>query len=216
MMLAITKKTLKHFEGWSSTPYPDPKTKAEPFTFGFGFTYISVDHANWIREKRKNTLLETIKKEHPAIGVKDIVLEDKEFNRKVIKNPSFIGGYLFGYDFEYILKDEAEYILEQKILKMDKFLNERYSWYKDLSDLRKMVIVNLCFQLGADGFYGFRNTRRYLADKKYVEASKEMLDSVWYRQMHDLDMADGVDEENRAEWLSWVMANDKYRDRKVS
>ena len=148
-----TIKSLKNLEGFESIPYPDPISKAEPFTFGFGFTSIT--------------------------------------------------------------EEEAEYILKKRVAEITSELNFTFSWFKNLSELRKMVIVNMRYQLGMYGLSKFKNTLKYIAIEDYHSASIEMLDSAWYRQMHKLDMIDGKDEENRAEWLAWIMRNNEYRDRKI-
>ena len=51
-----------------------------------------------------------------------------------------------------------------------------------LSERRQWVCVAMIFQLGFDGFRGFKRTRRFLRQGNYASASKEMLKSKWYRE----------------------------------
>lgn len=56
-----------------------------------------------------------------------------------------------------------------------------FPWYFKLNDARQAVVCSMIFQMGIDGFRGFRQTIKYLEAGKYEEASKEMLDSKWFR-----------------------------------
>lgn len=51
-----------------------------------------------------------------------------------------------------------------------------------LSKRRQWVCVAMIFQLGFDGFRGFKRTRRYLRQGNYKEAAMEMLRSKWYKE----------------------------------
>lgn len=122
----------------------------------------------------------------------------------------------FGNGFTSISKDESRAVTDIKVSKIRKKLFKRYDFFKTLSYARQMVIINMVYQMGAYKFSKFKKTIGYLENEDYEAASIEMLDSAWYRQMHEQDMKDGIDEENRAEWLAWIMKHDRYRERKVS
>lgn len=55
--------------------------------------------------------------------------------------------------------------------------------YLRLNDTRKLVLVNMCFNLGIFGLLQFRKTIAYLRAKEYDNAAKEMLDSKWAKQV---------------------------------
>lgn len=57
---------------------------------------------------------------------------------------------------------------------------EQYPWFSRLNDARKMVIVQMCFQMGSVG--KFPKMRAALSADDYEEASDQMLDSLWHRQ----------------------------------
>ncbi len=122
----------------------------------------------------------------------------------------------FGAGFTYLTEDEILAVTDLKVKKIKNTLNKKFAWFKSLSYVRQSVLVQMVYQMGIFRFLKFKKTIAYLSKGLYAAASVEMLDSAWYRQMHELDMKDGVDEENRAEWLSWMMANDKYRERRVN
>ena len=46
----------------------------------------------------------------------------------------------------------------------------------------KDVVMEMCYQLGVTGFSRFRKTIAFLQDKKWEDASVEMLDSLWAKQ----------------------------------
>ena len=43
---------IKQDEGFKSKAYPDPLTGGEPYTFGYGFTYITEEEAEWVIRNR--------------------------------------------------------------------------------------------------------------------------------------------------------------------
>ncbi|MDA3909508.1 MAG: hypothetical protein PF437_10515 [Sulfurimonas sp.] len=67
-------------------------------------------------------------------------------------------------------------------------------------------IAEMAYQMGLSGLLKFRKTWKYLEEHEFEKAAVEMLDSKWYRQMHEADMRDGKDSVNRAERLSAMMA----------
>ena len=85
----------------------------------------------------------------------------------------------FDYDFNIALNDARKLIVEDSI-HQDAFA----------------CLINLCFNLGGPRASRFKKMLAALEDKNYPEASKEMLDSKWARQVP-----------NRARELSEIMLN---------
>lgn len=79
-------------------------------------------------------------------------------------------------------REEQDFLLKNDIKRAVKAA-EKYSWYQDLTPARKRVVVNMIFNLGAPRFSKFTNTIRYLRNKDYGNASLEMLDSQWAKQV---------------------------------
>lgn len=77
----------------------------------------------------------------------------------------------------------AERKLEQEILEVDQALNKVLSWYKDASFVTKTILVNMTFNMGVKGVLGFRNTLRFISQKNYTQAAKNMTQSLWAKQV---------------------------------
>ncbi len=62
---------------------------------------------------------------------------------------------------------------------------ERFVWYGPLDGVRKRVIVNMVFNMGLPTFLEFKMMIAALRIGDYEEASVQMMDSRWYRQVGD-------------------------------
>ena len=60
---------------------------------------------------------------------------------------------------------------------------ERFDLYYTLDDVRKRVIINMVFNLGANGVSKFKKMIAAIEAKDYVTAASEMLDSKWASQV---------------------------------
>ena len=115
---------------------------------------------------------------HRTIGIGHLCLDhekwvdDKVYPRKVIEKT-------FEYDFNIALNDARKLIVEDSI-HPDAFA----------------CLINLCFNIGGPRASRFKKMLAALEDKNYPEASKEMLDSKWARQVP-----------NRAHELAEIMRN---------
>ena len=92
--------------------------------------------------------------------------------------------------------DLAEEILVRKLEHLIRRVKNRFSWVNDAPYEIQDVVYNMCYQMGVSGFSKFKKTIKYLADKEYEKASKEMLDSRWATQTP-----------NRAKKLSDIVKN---------
>ncbi|MDP8728375.1 glycoside hydrolase family protein [Serratia marcescens] len=57
-----------------------------------------------------------------------------------------------------------------------------YPVYNSLDDIRKMALINMCFQIGITGVAGFKNSLAYLLKKQWKQAATNLAQSKWYRQ----------------------------------
>lgn len=94
-----------------------------------------------------------------------------------------------------ISKDESRLMLSNDLNDSVRAA-EGFSWYEELTPIRKRVIVNMIFNMGLPRFKKFKKTIKYIKNWQYEHASIEMLDSVWAAQV-------GV----RAKRLSKMMRN---------
>ena len=60
---------------------------------------------------------------------------------------------------------------------------ESFPWFGGLSDVRKRVIINMCFNIGFTGVSRFKNMIAAIIDEDWRTASIEMMDSNWYTQV---------------------------------
>lgn len=111
------------------TAYPDPLTKAEPWTVGVGHTGPEVH--------------------------KGLVWNDEQI-------------------------DAA---LDSDIQKAIDGLDRVIPWWRGLDAVRQNVLLNMCFNMGANGLSKFRNTLKAVATGNYAAASDGMLASLWARQV---------------------------------
>lgn len=79
-------------------------------------------------------------------------------------------------------EDEIDYLLMNDIKRCYDELGV-FSWFHDLSQVRQEVLINMVFNLGLPAFLKFKKTMALVAEGRYEEASQEMLDSKWARQV---------------------------------
>ncbi len=82
-----------------------------------------------------------------------------------------------------ITREEAMYLLGNDLHKVYRALDERLSWWGALSEPRRAVLANMAFNLGIAGLLGFKNFLRCVQENRFADASVEMLDSQWSRQV---------------------------------
>ena len=77
---------------------------------------------------------------------------------------------------------EIDFLLQNDIDERIEALTRKISWFQDLDDARKGVLLNMAFQMGTDGLLGFKNTLAMVEQGKYDEAADNMLKSEWAKQ----------------------------------
>lgn len=95
-----------------------------------------------------------------------------------------------------ITKDDAISLLKDDISIVTYQLIKRLSLFSSLPEQAKIAIIDVAFNIGVDGLLKFTKTLALLADEKYKEASKEILNSKWATQVG-----------NRAHDISEMLAN---------
>ena len=91
-------------------------------------------------------------------------------------------GYGFAIKDLELDTDVCDIILERKLKELEDRVNLKFSWYKYMPQEIKDVVMEMCYQLGVTGVSKFKKTIAYLQDKRWEEASVEMLDSLWAKQ----------------------------------
>lgn len=81
-----------------------------------------------------------------------------------------------------ITREEAEILLDHDIAKARRQA-EGFAWFASLSPNRQNVVVSMIFNLGLDGFWGFKKIIEALERGNFVRAAVEMLSSKWAGQV---------------------------------
>jgi len=103
--------------------------------------------------------------------------------------------YQYGIDREF-----AEVLLIGTLKDVEHQLEEALDFFPDLTEARRDVLCNMGYNLGVPGLLKFKVTLGLLAKGKYVEASIQMLQSKWAKQVG-----------NRARYLANVMRTGVYQ-----
>lgn len=82
-----------------------------------------------------------------------------------------------------ITKEEALKLLDDDIIRVEAELQKNLPWYLSLSEARKAVLIDMCFNLGIVGLLAFKTTLSLIKDGKYKEAAIAMLQSKWASQV---------------------------------
>lgn len=105
-------------------------------------------------------------------------------------------GYSIGYGTNLndgISKEEALFLLKFRLRKIESKL-KRHTWYNKLSVSRKIVLLDMAYNLGLPKLYKFKDFIWCLKHGYYHGASNRMKKSLWYKQT-----------KNRAEYLIKLM-----------
>jgi lysozyme len=83
-----------------------------------------------------------------------------------------------------ISQKEAYVLLENDIQNCEQqLLDEIPEIYNALDEVRKSVLLNMCFNLGIGGLLGFNNTLAFIAAGDWERAANGMLASKWAKQV---------------------------------
>lgn len=85
------------------------------------------------------------------------------------------GGKLSDAARQFIFNEDVD----EAVADLDKAL----PWWRDMTDARQRVLVNMRFNLGLAGLLGFKNTLAMMQKGDYEGAAKGMLNSKWATQV---------------------------------
>jgi lysozyme len=80
-------------------------------------------------------------------------------------------------------QDEIEYLLTNDIGQVYWDCEQSFSFFTSLDEVRQMVLMDMCFNLGIGGLMKFKNTLRAVEEGRYEDASVNMLRSKWATQV---------------------------------
>jgi lysozyme len=78
---------------------------------------------------------------------------------------------------------EAIYLLDEDITYFYTKLSQFLLFFRRLDDNRQIALIDMCFNLGVQGFLNFNNMILALEAEDYERAAQEMLDSKWAEQV---------------------------------
>ena len=83
-----------------------------------------------------------------------------------------------------ITQSEAYIMLINDIMNCEKQLQAKIpDIYNGLDEVRKSVLLNMCFNLGISGLLGFKNTLAFVKAGDWERAANNMLVSRWAKQV---------------------------------
>jgi lysozyme len=77
---------------------------------------------------------------------------------------------------------EIAFLLSNDIVERQDALRRLLPWFKQLSEARQAVLLNMSFQLGVDGLLAFKNTLSMIKSGDFEGAATGMLNSKWATQ----------------------------------
>lgn len=82
-----------------------------------------------------------------------------------------------------ITKSEAAMLFGADIDNVEADLDRFLPWWRGMSDVRRQVIANMCFNMGINKLQGFVNTLRAMKQGDYKAAAAGMRNSLWAKQV---------------------------------
>lgn len=79
--------------------------------------------------------------------------------------------------------NEAYYLLDDDISYFFNKLCYLLDFFEELNEARRIVLIDMCFNLGVQGLLGFEDMLSALKDGDYNSAADEMLKSKWFHQV---------------------------------
>ena len=105
-------------------------------------------------------------------------------NHKLYKCPGYQTiGYGYNIEANGISENTAEMLLRRCLGDSVIILEANVSVWSSLSDTRKSILVDMCFNMGWPTLSKFKKMFAALERGHYAEAADQMMDSKWYRQV---------------------------------
>lgn len=90
----------------------------------------------------------------------------------------------YGHNLEHgISAEAAEFILREDVDRVRRQVAEAFFWWAELTEARRFVVVDMCFNLGLAGLRKFKKMLSALEAGDYDSAADEMLRSRWAEQV---------------------------------
>ena len=90
-------------------------------------------------------------------------------------------GYGFNLDALEMPREVADLWLSILIADVEESLSQ-YSWFESTDDVRRIVLIDMCYQLGMSGLLKFKKMIAAVSVRNWSEAANQLLDSLYARQ----------------------------------
>ena len=80
-------------------------------------------------------------------------------------------------------KEEATLLLNKRFNDVEVEVKQNILFFDELPVKAREVVLNMGYNMGVPRLMGFKRMIKALSNRDFVEASKEMVDSVWYREV---------------------------------
>lgn len=84
-----------------------------------------------------------------------------------------------------ITKDEAIWLLDNRIKMAESDLDRNIPWWRKLSDARQRALINMVYNLGWPRLSEFKKMLRAMEIGNFKAAAREAIDSQWSKQVGD-------------------------------
>ena len=91
-------------------------------------------------------------------------------------------GYGFNLESSEMPVEVADIWLTINLNKLNIALLSEFWWFKGLDEGRRIVVVDMAYQMGVRGLKGFKGMIAAIIDRDYERAAYELLDSKYARQ----------------------------------
>lgn len=78
--------------------------------------------------------------------------------------------------------EEIDFITNNRLFLNGAEISRRAPWTAKLDPIRFAVLLNMAYQMGVAGLFGFANTLKMIEAGDYESAAKGMLNSLWAKQ----------------------------------
>lgn len=82
----------------------------------------------------------------------------------------------------YLSEEEMLYLLQNRLNKIRASLSN-YIWFRNLSEVRQEVLIEMAYNLGVNGLLAFKKMISFIEKRDYENAVKEMRSSKWAMQI---------------------------------
>lgn len=119
------------------------------------------------------------------MDLKSLLLKHEGKKAKLYYDTRGIGTIGVGRNLEDVglSDDEIMYLLDNDIKRVLNDCWHHLPWFGDLSQERQYVIISMVFNLGINGFLGFKKMIAAIQREDWQGAAREMINSKWAVQV---------------------------------